>query len=710
MDNSLNNSVLRHMPLAYGLHKIIPDDGGRPRDLEIVDVNGKFEELTGLFARDIIGRRASEVIPWLLDGGFVWPASSGDGAQTGAPLRCERYAQALGRWFFVEGYCPEKGYCVTLFSDITEEKDKAGAAAEGERKLQRYLDFAPLGLIVVSNRAGLEEANPEACRITGYTAGELCRLNLQHLIERSSRIMALMFFKDLLTAGEAACQLQIKTKSGQTRWLTLNARTVSEDRHAIYCQDITSYKALEDDLVESELLYRTFINASNDVIYLKDENLRYVIVNNALLDQFGCEGSEIVGRTDFEFRPGDVSCQAESTDREVIGRKTGSVSKMAADGKIFEAVKFPVSIGSRKTGVGAYIRDVTERERAFDEIKYLSYHDHLTGLFNRRYFDSVLKSMNDERFMPLAVVMADVNGLKLINDSFGHTEGDALLKKAAEVITRGCRKDDISARIGGDEFVILLPNTDSTEAGKIVRRIKKLQSKVTIRQLKLSLSFGYAVKHDVRSDIELVVSEAENKMYKNKMHESATTRSKTVGIIMQTLYEKCIGETEHSNRVSRIAAAIATELGLNPEQVNQISVAGLLHDIGKIGVDERILNKPGIFTRADREEIEKHAESGWRILCNSDEYALLADYVLYHHESPDGKGYPRGIKGDSIPLESKIIAVSDAFDAMTNDRPYRKALTRDEAVSELEKNSGSQFDPEVVRIFVEKVLSGGYDI
>jgi diguanylate cyclase (GGDEF)-like protein/PAS domain S-box-containing protein/putative nucleotidyltransferase with HDIG domain len=820
------------MPVAFGLQRIILDGAGHPVDYEFVEVNDKFEEITGLSARDITGRRVTEVLPGIKDGEFDWIGVYGGVALSGTPLEFEKYNPEQGRWYSVNVYSPEKEYFVTLFTDITTQKNAFTEASQSEEKLRMYMDFAPLGIIVVSDKAKLLEANPEACRICGYPDDELFGLNLQRLIERNSRIMSLMFFKDLLVCGEAACQLQIKTKWGELRWLSINARTVSEGRHTLYCQDITSYKELEDDLVKSELLYRTFINASKDIIYLKDEDLRYVIVNKALLDQLGSESSEIIGRTDYDIRPNGIAAQVESEEREIVEQKADIISEMAADGKVYEAVKFPVSIGNGKTGVGAYIRDVTdekkrqtrienllrqtqamfnehdavmlllkpesgeiidanpaavsfygytkdellsmkgddinmlpaeeaqelrreiveskrkfysyphrlkngekrivdvyscpitynnetvlfsiifdvtEREEAFDEIKYLSFHDHLTGLFNRRYFDNVLKIMNDERFMPLTIVMADVNGLKLVNDSFGHTEGDELLKKAAEVITDGCRKDDLSCRIGGDEFVILLPNTDSNEAGKIVRRIKKMQSRVKIHQLDLSMSFGYAVKYDVAADIELIVSEAENKMYKNKMHESASTRNKTVSIIMKTLYEKCIGELEHSNRVSRIAGAIATELGLSPEQSNQISVAGLLHDIGKIGIDDSVLNKKGIFTKADREEIEKHSESGWRILSNSDEYSSLADYILYHHESPDGKGYPRGIKGESIPLESRIIAVSDAFDAMTNDRPYRKALTREQAIGELQRLSGAQFDPEIVAIFVERVLGGQHD-
>ena len=350
------------------------------------------------------------------------------------------------------------------------------------------------------------------------------------------------------------------------------------------------------------------------------------------------------------------------------------------------------------------IFDVTEREKAYEEIKYLSFHDHLTGLYNRRYFDNIIKQMDEERYYPLSIIVADVNGLKLVNDSFGHAQGDELLVKAAELLQQACRKDDICARIGGDEFAILLPNTSATQAGKVVRRIKRLQSKVKIKQLDLSMSIGHAVKQDAKRDIELVFSEAENKMYRNKMSESPSTRNKTVDIILRTLYGKSEEELLHAARVAKISARIASEFGLPLEQVMLISEAGLLHDIGKIGIDTSILKKSGPFTRAERLEIERHSESGWRILSNSDEYARLADVILYHHESPDGKGYPRGIKGDSIPLASRIIAVAEAFDAMTSRMSYRKPVSFEQAAEELRRKTGTQFDEKVVSVFIEKVL------
>ena len=832
MSQILDRSIIMNMPLAYALHRILLDDTGLPCDYVFIEVNKAFETQTGLSADSIIGRPISEIVPEMMRDNFDWIGTYGGVALTGEPIRFQQYSRNLGRWYSINAYSPEREYFVTLFTDITQEKTELGIASAGEKKLRAYLDPAPLGILVISDKGRLEEANPMACRMSGYSEAELRAMRLTRLINRECLIFAVRFFKELRNVGEAVCQLRIRASDGRLLWMSLSGKALQVDSYIIYCQDITSYKNLEDDLIKSELLYRTFINASTDLVYLKDDQLRYMIMNNALKRQYSQDISEIVGKTDQELIPGDFADEAEATDLDILTTKIPQTLEITTEetGRSYETSKFPVPLGNGKTGVGAYIRDVsekkkqehrlenllaqtqamfnehdavmllidpdtgriidanpaaidfygysreellnltiddihaltpeeaelyrwkdsdqkrklfsfphrlksgdirivdvyscpitynstkvlfsiifdvTEREEAFEEIKYLSFHDHLTGLYNRRYFDSILHLMNDERFMPLAVIMADVNGLKLINDSFGHAEGDTLLKKAAEVITGGCRKDDVSARIGGDEFVVILPNTDEAGAKKIVRRIRKLQSQVTVRQLGLSMSFGYAVKHDAVSDIDLIVSEAENLMYKNKMHESASTRSRTVSIIMETLYSNCAGELEHSGRVSTIATAIAGELGLPEVEIRQASIAGLLHDIGKISVDGGILNKNGQITKAERVEIEKHSESGWRILSNSDEYAGLAEYILYQHEHFNGEGYPRGIKGDMIPLISRIIAVSDAYDAMTADRPYRKAPGKAFAVEELRKCSGTQFDPEIVCVFIDRVLASG---
>lgn len=356
------------------------------------------------------------------------------------------------------------------------------------------------------------------------------------------------------------------------------------------------------------------------------------------------------------------------------------------------------------SGVVLVFRDFTEKKERQNQIEYLSYHDQLTGLYNRRFFEEEVKRLDVERNFPITIVMADVNGLKLVNDSFGHSIGDELLKKVAEIMEKGCRADDIVARLGGDEFVIVLPKTDICEAEQITNRIKALSLNAKVGSIEISVSFGYEVKMNGKIKIQDILKKAEDRMYKKKIFESPSMRGKTIQTIISTLHEKNKREEQHSKRVSELCKSMAEALGLHEVEIEELKTAGLLHDIGKIAIDENILNKPGKLTNDEWEEIMRHPEIGYRILNTVQHMSEIANYVLAHHERWDGTGYPKSLKGEEIPLQSRIIAVADAFDAMTSERSYRNALSEENAILELEKNARAQFDPQLVRIFIEKVL------
>ena len=355
-------------------------------------------------------------------------------------------------------------------------------------------------------------------------------------------------------------------------------------------------------------------------------------------------------------------------------------------------------------------QDITARKISEETLLYLSTHDHLTGLYNRRYYERMIIDLDTKENLPISIIMFDVNGLKLVNDSFGHDLGDELLKKAAETIKKACRENDIIARIGGDEFVLLLPKTSAADTLKIANHIKELTSKEIVANIELSISYGYETKVMESESISEIVVNAENHMYKHKLIERTSIRSKTIELIMSTLFEKSKHEAQHSNRVSRICQSIAVKMDLDQNTINQMRVVGLIHDIGKIGIDENILNKSGSLTSIERVEIERHPEIGWRLLSSTNEFSELAQFVIHHHEKWDGSGYPNGHIGESIPLEARILAVAEAYEAMTSNSPFDKKLSIKEAVEELKRCSGTHFDPKIVEVFIEHVLTENENI
>jgi diguanylate cyclase (GGDEF) domain len=358
----------------------------------------------------------------------------------------------------------------------------------------------------------------------------------------------------------------------------------------------------------------------------------------------------------------------------------------------------------KENQMAVIINDISERKKLEQRLQFLSYHDQLTGLYNRRFFLKEMDRLDCARYMPLTVTMADVNGLKLINDTFGHTVGDEYIRKIAEIMKIAFRPEDIVCRLAGDEFVILSPNTSEKEADKLIQQYHKLAKNEAVHSVQLSLSIGYSTKKDEEEHIREVYKKAEDYMYKKKIFESPSMRGRTINTMISTLHEKNPREELHSRRVSELCEKMGYVLELSEDKVKELKTVGLLHDIGKIAIEEGILNKPGKLTSEEWEEIKKHPEIGYRILNTVNDMSEMADYVLAHHERWDGKGYPKGLKGQEIPMEASIIAIADTYDAIVSERSYRSALSKEFAISELTKNSGTQFCPDLVHIFVEKVL------
>jgi len=521
---------------------------------------------------------------------------------------------------------------------------------------------------------------------------------------------------------KAEGEYEIITAEGKMRtweFKTANIGTLADGRKLgmAAATDVTDKKLSEEALKTSEEKYRLITEQASDVIWVSNLTKgNFTYISPSVLQLRGFTPEEALKESlEESLTPQsfvvvrDAIAKNLRDFKENLETRNYYLDEIQQPCKNGDIIWVEVSTKYRYSPAGdieivGVSRNIEERKKAEQEILYLSYRDQLTGLYNRRFYEEELKRLDVERNLPLTLVMGDVNGLKLINDSFGHVMGDELLQKVANVISKGCRADDIIARLGGDEFVIILPKTDAFEAEQIIRRIQALSLEEKVGSIELSISFGYETKVNDQEEIAQIFKKAEDHMYQKKLFESPSMRGKTIQAITNTLHEKNKREEAHSHRVSKFCETMGIALNLLEAEIKELKTVGLLHDIGKIAIDETILNKPGKLTDDEGEEIKRHPEIGYRILSTVNDLSDMANYVLYHHERWDGKGYPKGLKGEEIPFVSRIITIADAYDAMTSERSYRSALLEAIAIAELQKNAGIQFEPELVSLFIEKVL------
>ena len=371
-----------------------------------------------------------------------------------------------------------------------------------------------------------------------------------------------------------------------------------------------------------------------------------------------------------------------------------------ADGTCFDAEYFsyPQIRDGEIIGAVVTFMDITERKRSEAELKYLSCHDTLTGLHNRRCFEDNKVLVDNEDNLPLAVIFADINGLKMTNDIFGHAAGDELIMKSAEILQMACRHNDVVARVGGDEFIILLPSTTQDNAQKVIDRIRDDFMEARVKAIKCSIALGLDIKRAPDQSLDEIIANAENKMYKDKMANRKSISRETIDTIIDTIHSKNPDEKKHSADTAMLSVKMGEALGLSQNETIKLKRAGYLHDIGKIVLDDELLATESL-NEDELEAIRQHAVVGYRILNLFEDTMDIAEYVYSHHERWDGTGYPRGLTGEQIPLLSRILSVAEAYDRIVNRDEVMHLSIKErkaEALEIIRAASGTRFDPQVV--------------
>jgi diguanylate cyclase (GGDEF)-like protein len=427
----------------------------------------------------------------------------------------------------------------------------------------------------------------------------------------------------------------------------------------------------------------------------------FLSVNPAFEKQTGLKAKDILGKRITKVLQGIEKTTFIKTYGDVV--KTGKTITFES---YSEPLKQYYSVNAFKLLGNTFavtFNNITVEKKAFADIKTISYKDDLTKLYNRRFFNKEMKRLDTRTQLPLSIIVADMNGLKLINDTYGHKVGDEVLKYAAKILRDACRKNDTISRCGGDEFSIILPRTSKKVGEQIIKRIEDLCIKRTKVhkgiKLPISISLGSATKTRSEEKIKDLFQVAEDKMYANKLTQKSSIRNLIIQSLIKTLTAKGFEESHMSN-MAKVGKIFGEKLGFDSHRVHQLETLINLHDIGKVNVPEEILITPKKLSPEDFRLVKKHTSMGYRITRDIENLSHFSEDILSHHERWDGNGYPRKLKGHKIPYNARLITIIDSYEVMKHGRPYKKALSKKDIINEFKKEAGKQFDPELTKVFV----------
>lgn len=590
--------------------------------------------------------------------------------------------------------------------DITEQKKVYDLLRKNKKDLERFFQIS-LDLLCIADMEGrFIKINDAWKEILGYESDDMVGVLFLDYIHPDDIESTCEVIDKLLNNKKPVDFVnRFRTYYGEYRYIEWKAMPY-EDKVYASARDISDHIIMEKTIYLEKEQLRTTLMSVGDGVISTDNKGRIISMNRVAEALTGWNAIAAKGNlisNVFKLRHNKKN--EENIDPVEAVLKSGEIRELESDWVLINKNEKEINIedsislirDNRETITGAVVvfRNTTEKYQKQQEIEYLSFHDPLTGLYNRRYFEDSIKRVDTLRNIPFTVMVMDVNGLKLINDIYGHDAGDKLLKDVANIFNKSFRSDDIIARTGGDEFAVLLPNTDEDTAEGIKERILKNSNKYKNKKVIISIAVGYSTKKEETEDIWICMKKADKEMYKDKVKNGRDVRKRIVDIILENQKRSDIDDKV------KYSLMISDKLDVSEEIKHNLELLSRLCDIGEISVPNNILKKKDAHTKDERELYHTHSKAGFQILRSVDEYISIDEAVLYHHENWDGSGYPKGLKGNSIPIESRIIAVVNSFIKLKENNNSEVALNK---IKELE---GKEFDPGVVKILEEIVKESG---
>jgi len=607
--------------------------------------------------------------------------------------------------------------------ELEEERSKA---TEALRKSERQLSTLMANLPGMAYRCRIDPActmefiSRGCLELTGYTNTDFVgsrKMAYTDIISERDREQVQRIIQDAVrNRKHFEAEYGITTAAGEERQVWHKGICVADEDNELglegFVTDITDKKRAQEALQRQEEHLRTILEAIPDPLIVYDHLGHPRYINPAFTRVFGWTFEELQGRC-VPFVPEDETDKTRAEIQDIY--RTGypvqfDTKRLTKDDQVLDIRVSAALInraGRDHDGLVVNLTDITERKRMEKKLEEMSLYDPLTGLYNRALFEEEMRRLGNNRWSSAAVVVCDIDGLKLINDTLGHSKGDDLLRAAADILRSCFRAGDIAARIGGDEFAVLLSDTEE----EIVQlRCEQIRSEVARYheldpELGLSVSVGYAVTREPNrpEDMNVLFKRADDAMYRHKLQQKSTSRNETIQALITTMEARDHVTDGHAARLANYARKLGRSLGLSGARLKDLRLLARFHDLGKVGVPDSILFKSAPLSEKEFEAMKRHCEIGHRIALSTTDLAPIAEFILKHHEWWDGQGYPLGLSGEEIPLECRILAVVDAYDAMTSDRSYKRAISHESAVEELQRCAGTQFDPDLVDAFVRIV-------